>query len=121
MKAIILCLAILTLTTSAYAKQLKASWYSRADLIRDGQDKRTHFIMANGKEFKDEGFTCASVDYKLGTILKINAGGKSVIVQVTDRCNKRFKGKRVDLSKGAFSKVANLSQGIVQVEVEVLK
>ena len=61
------------------------------------------------------------MNYKLGTMLKINSGGKSVIVQVTDRCNKRFKGKRVDLSKGAFSKIANTKQGIVSCEVTELR
>jgi rare lipoprotein A (peptidoglycan hydrolase) len=54
-------------------------------------------------------------------MFKINSGGKSVIVQVTDRCNKRFKGKRVDLSKGAFSKIANTKQGIVSCEVTELR
>jgi rare lipoprotein A len=117
----ILAIILATLTTNSWAMQ--ASWYSKADLIRDGQDKITHFIMANGKEFKDEGKTCASWDFKLGTSVRItnNGNGKSVIVTVTDRTARRFKGKRIDLSKGAFSKIADCKQGIVSVSVEEAK
>lgn len=105
---------------SAFA--MEASWYSRADLIRDGQDKKTHFIMANGKEFHDKDMVCASWDYPLGSYLSIrnNSNGKSVVVKVSDRTARRFKGKRVDLSKGVFSKIADTKQGIVPVQVEVV-
>ena len=102
---------------------MDASWYSRAALTRDGQDKITDFIMANGKEFFDEGLTCASWDYKLGTYIRVrnNENGKSVIVQVTDRTARRFKGKRVDLSKYAFSQIASCKQGIVSISVEEVR
>jgi rare lipoprotein A (peptidoglycan hydrolase) len=105
-----------------WAMDLKTSWYSRADLIRDGQDKRTHFIMANGKEFRDEGLTCASWDYRLGDYIRVrnNANGKSVVVMVTDRTARRFKGKRVDLSRFAFSRIADCKQGVVSCTVEKL-
>jgi rare lipoprotein A len=123
MKPLFLILALCLMPYLSYANTLKASWYSRADLIRDGQDKITHFIMANGKEFFDNGYTCASWDFRLGTRVKVTnkQTGKSVIVQVTDRTARRFKGKRIDLSKGSFAKLANISQGIIQVSVEVIK
>ena len=109
------------LITDSWAMQ--ASWYARADLIRDGQDKITHFIMANGREFKDEGLTCASWDYKLGTSVRVtnNENGKSIVVVVTDRTSRRFKGKRIDLSRDSFARIANLKQGLVQVSVEEIK
>lgn len=47
--------------------------------------------------------------------------GKSVIVRTTDRIGKRFAKIRIDLSKRAFSKIANLKQGIVQVKVEQIR
>lgn len=120
MGKILLTILFVVMAHTAFA--MDASWYSRADLVRDGQDKITHFIMANGKEFKDDGLTCASWDYKLGTYIRVrnNANGKSVVVKVTDRTARRFKGKRVDLSKGAFSQIASCKQGIVPVSVEVV-
>ena len=119
-------LCILGILTTCNCWAMQASWYSRKDLVRDGQDKRTHFIMANGKEFKDDDMVCASWDYPLGTLVRvtsINAGhrGNSVIVRVSDRTARRFKGKRIDLSKGAFSKIADCKQGIVQVLIERLE
>ncbi len=106
--------------------RLKASWYSRADLIRDGQDKRTHFIMANGKEFKDDSMVCASWDFPLNTLVRIIniVGGNSIIVRVSDRTARRFKGKRIDLSKGAMQALGGrraLKKGLLQVSVERIK
>lgn len=123
MKKIILCLAILTLTVTAYAQTLTASWYSVESLVKEGTRKQGEKpIMANGKEFKDDSMVCASRDYPLGIWLIVTNcnNNRSVIVQVTDRIGKRFKGKRIDLSKAAFNKIANLKQGIVQVEVKAL-
>lgn len=72
--------------------------------------------------FRDEGLTCASWDYPLGTKIKVTrtTTKASVVVLVTDRTAKRFKGKRVDLSKSAFSTLTNgnLDQGLCKVEVE---
>ena len=100
--------------------RLQASWYSRADLIRDGQDKRTHFVMANGKVFYDDFMVCASWDYPLNSLLLVTNldNGLSVVVKNSDRTAKRFKGKRCDLSKGAFSRIASCKQGVVPVLVE---
>ena len=103
-----------------FSQELTASWYSIASLKRDGQWKITKGVMANGKKFQDEKFTCATRDYELGTYLKIidNKTGKSIYVKVTDRMSKRFRGKRIDLSKRAFSKIADLKQGVIRVKVE---
>ena len=133
MRALILCLAILTITTTAQAKTLIASWYSVESLKAEGTYKYSKGVMANGKQFTEcsiskynglEVFVCAtSKQYKLGTYLKVtnNANGKSILAKVTDRIGKRFKGKRIDLSKGAFSKIADTKQGIVSVEVTELR
>ena len=99
---------------------LTASWYSISSLHRDGQWKITHGRCADGSLFKDENYTCAVYGYKFGTILKVTniKTGASVQVVVTDRISKRFAKTRIDLSVKAFSILAPLSQGIIQVEVE---
>ena len=101
---------------------LTASWYSVESCKREG----TSGIMANGRKLNDEKFTCASWDYPFGTILKITnlRSGKCVLAVVTDRgpSKKLYrKGRILDLSKSAFSQIANLKQGLVPVKIEVIK
>ena len=102
---------------------LTASWYSIESLKKEGTYKHSKGVMANGEKFADEKNTCATRDYELGNYLKItnNETGKSVIVKVTDRISKRFRGKRIDLSKKAFAQIANLKSGLVKVKVERIK
>ena len=104
----------------AFAQSLTASYYTTEGLIKDGQWAITHGKMANGRLFQDSGFTCASCDYRLGDRLLISRGGKSVMVTVTDRTNKRFKGKRIDLTPKVFkilSPSGSLTEGLLKVEV----
>lgn len=73
---------------------------------------------ASGEKFDKNKFTCASNHYKIGTILEVTnvLNGKSVVVKVNDTGG--FKGKKIDLSEGAFKKIANLKQGVIRVKVE---
>ena len=64
--------------------------------------------------------TCASWDYPLGTLLLVTErqSKRSVLVEVTDRGPaKRLhrKGRRLDLSRGAFSRIGDLSNGLLAV------
>jgi len=110
--------------TSAYA-EIKASWYSTQSLIEEGTYngtktfKGTKGVMANGQRFNDLDFTCATRLYPLGTMLRITnpKSNKTVIVKVTDRISRRFARTRIDLSKGAFSQIADLKQGVVLITV----
>ena len=104
----------------AYAEPLKASWYSVASLKAESTYKTSKGIMANGKVFDENALTCATRLYKLGTMLKITnkVNGKSVVVKITDRIGKRFANKRIDLSKKAFSLIADLKEGIIPITVE---
>ncbi len=89
-----------------------ASWY--------GEDHRGK-LMANGEPFDPDRLTCASWHYPFGTRLLIEQGGRRVIVTVTDRGpNRRLRGRIVDLSRAAFSQLANLEQGLVPVVVRRL-
>lgn len=102
-------------------KAFKASWYSLASLEAEGTLKTSSGVMANGEMFDENALTCATRDYPLNTTLKITnkTTGKSVVAKVTDRTNKRFKGIRIDLSKEAFSRIADLKDGLCDVMVEV--
>ena len=75
-------------------------------------------LTASGERFDKNKFTCASNYYKIGTILEVTniSNGKSVVVKVNDRGG--FKGMKLDLSEGAFKRIANLKQGVLKVKVE---
>lgn len=99
-------LAIATATANAGT----ASWYGGSF-----HGKKT----ASGEVFNQHALTAASNTHKLGTKLKVInvANGKSVIVKVTDTGGFSKYGRTLDLSKGAFSKIANPSKGIVKVKI----
>jgi len=73
---------------------------------------------ASGEKFDKNKLTCASNHYKMGTMLEVTnvLNGKSVVVKVND--TGVFKGKKIDLSEGAFKKIADLKQGVIRVKVE---
>jgi rare lipoprotein A len=77
---------------------------------------------SSGERFSQAKLTCASNHVKLGTWLKVTniKNGKSVFVKVNDRMHPRMakKGRIVDLTITAFSKIGNLSTGILKVKVE---
>ena len=69
----------------------------------------------------------ASWDYPFGTILKVtnnDGSGKSCLVIICDRgpAKRLYRmGRRLDLSKGAFSKLAPLKSGLISVTVKETK
>ena len=74
---------------------------------------------ASGEKFNQNALTAASNVHKLGSMLKVTnkANGKSVVVRVTDTGGFGKYGRTLDLSKGAFSKIANLSNGVAKVDI----
>lgn len=77
---------------------------------------------SSGKVFDKNGMTCAHMTLPFGTKLKVTnlKTGASVIVTVTDRGNFGKLGRVIDLSEGAFKKIAPLKQGVVNVKIEKL-
>lgn len=118
----ILVLIVVTLfwTDTAHAFTTEASYFTYASCIKEG----TSGICANGERLDDEAFLAASWDFPLGETIRVTnkANGKSIEVKVADRGPaKRLykKGRRLDLSKAAFSALSDnrLDKGILQVEV----
>ena len=104
------------------AEGVKASWYSVESLKKEGTFKYSKGVMANGQQFKDEAFTCATRLYRLGAKVKVTnrITGDYVYVTVTDRIGKRFAQTRIDLSKAAFAQIGDLRDGLVPVVVELI-
>jgi len=73
---------------------------------------------ANGDRFDMNAMTCAAPKkYKFGTYLRVEnkANGKSVIVRVTDRGG--FGNRCIDLTYGAFAKIASHRTGKIRINV----
>jgi len=81
--------------------------------IGDGYHGQT---TANGEVYNAYGLSAAHRSLPFGTKLKVtNQGnGKSIIVRINDR-GPYISGRSLDLSYGAFSKIASPRQGVASV------
>jgi rare lipoprotein A len=72
--------------------------------------------MANGQPMNPNSMITAHRHYRFGTRLRVTnqSNGKSVTVVVSDR-GPFIAGRDLDLSIGAFSKIASPSQGVARV------
>lgn len=88
-----------------------ASWYEKGF---EGK------LTASGYVYDSNQLTCASNDYPFGTVLKVTnkENGKSVLVVVTDRGGFEKYGRKIDLSRSAFNKIASTGHGLIDVKVE---
>lgn len=75
---------------------------------------------ASGERFNQNAMTCASNSHKMGALLEVTnvKNGKSVVCRVNDTGGFSKYGVSLDLSKGAFAKIAPLSQGRAQVTIK---
>jgi hypothetical protein len=112
---------LLLLSTSVWAESFitETSYFTRASCLKEG----SLTLMSNGKELQDESLIAASWDFPLGTRIKVTSllTGRSAILTVTTRGpSKRLykKGRRLDVSKRAFSIFAPLVRGHVSVRIE---
>lgn len=109
-----LVLATTLMSSQAVANVHKASWYG---------GKFHGRTTASGAVFNKYAMTTASNTHRMGTRLKVTnvVNGKSVVVRVNDTGGFKKYGRTLDLSYGAFSKIANPKTGIIKVKIEVLK
>ena len=74
-------------------------------------------VTFSGEKFDMNKMTCASNYFPIGSKLKIinKANGKSVIVRVNDKG--AMSKYTIDLSKGAFRRIASLKDGVIEIKV----
>ena len=91
----------------------QASYYS---------DRHQNNKTANGDLYQHNLKTAAHKTLPFGAHVKVTntANGKSVIVNINDR-GPFVKGRIIDLSKSAFSSIGNISAGIIEVKIEVVR
>lgn len=75
---------------------------------------------ANGEIFSNSKLTAAYNQVPLGSIVEVTnlSNNKSIIVKVNDRCGIN---SRIDLSKKAFTTIANKEKGIIKVTIKKIK
>lgn len=111
----LLLLTLSLLSSISFANGLHiVSWYGGSF-----HGKKT----ASGETYNMYAMTTASNTHKKGTKLLVTnpKNGKSVIVKVNDTGGFGKYGRTLDLSKGAFSKIADLNSGTCKVTIKVLK
>ena len=96
----------------------EASWYSQVD-------PGVLLTTANMEIFNDKEFTCAIWGVPFDTLIKVTniENGRSIIVRVNDRGPaKRLvrSGRVIDLTKSAFSNLADTGRGLIRVELEIM-
>lgn len=96
----------------------QASWYSE-------QSPGINMHTANNEIFDDNDLTAAMWEVPFNQRVKVTnlENGKSVVVRINDRGpHKRFvaSGRIIDLTKRAFSTIASLDKGLIDIELELL-
>src|SRR2546421_11083453 len=99
--------------TAQAAKTCRATWYGAPGEIPEG------WPTASGQPFHRLALKAASNELKLGTRVKVTYGGKSVTVTINDRGGFR-RPVCLDLTYGAFQKIANPDLGNIAVKYQVL-
>lgn len=96
-----------------YTDTGEASYYANKH-----QQRKT----ASGELYRHELKTAAHREMPFGSKVKVTnvANGKSVVVRVNDR-GPFVRGRIIDLSKSAFSSIANPAVGIIDVRIEVIR
>jgi rare lipoprotein A len=97
-----------------YAEQptVVASWYGNECAGRP---------TASGEIFDPNKLTAAMWDVPFGTRVKVQLGPKSVVVRINDRGPNKKLGRAIDLSREAFSRLADTDAGLLNVKLTILK
>lgn len=108
-----LLLVLLALwVTPAVAECGKASWYGNEHHGR---------LTASGERFDQNAMTAAVLSRSQFGTYRVTANGKSVTVKANDTGNFSKYGRIIDLSKGAFSAIADPDLGVVSVCIERIR
>ena len=95
-----------------WAMPVRAAECGKASFYAEAHHGKT---MANGRPFNMHAMTAASNSLPLGSKARVTYGKKSVVVTITDTGGFGKYGRIIDMSKGAFAKLAHTDKGVIQV------
>ena len=98
---------------AGYKEKGQASFYA---------DRHQNQKTASGQPYRHDLSTAAHKKLPFGSVVKVTntSNGKSVVVTINDR-GPFVRGRVIDLSKSAFSRIGNTSAGLLNVEIEVIR
>ena len=78
-------------------------------------------LTASGEVYSQQAMTAAHKELPFGSKVRVTnlANNRSVTVTVNDR-GPFIRGRIIDLTKKAFSQLANPNEGVIDVEIELL-
>lgn len=99
-------------TGTGYIETGKASFYAMKYQARQ---------TASGEIFDQSAYTAAHKKLPFGTKVQVTnvKNSKSVTVRINDR-GPFTRGRIIDLSRSAFSRIGNTSTGVIDVKIEVV-
>lgn len=100
-----------------WAMPVRAAECGKASFYAEAHHGKT---MANGRPFDMRAMTAASNSLPLGAKARVAHGKRSVVVTITDTGGFGKYGRIIDLSKGAFAKLAHTDKGVIKVCVSRL-
>ncbi len=105
-------------TFAQYRKIKQGVWEGTASYYHNKFNGR---LTANGETFSNSKMTAANNFLKLGTWVRVTntKNGKSVVVKINDRMNKRNK-RLIDMSRASAKKLGYINAGLGHVKMEVL-
>jgi len=111
--------AIIGLVAVSVCRAETASFYTYNSCVREGT---SGVWTASGERFNENDYTCASWDYRFGTLLRVTNihNNRSVVVRVNDRgpAKKLYrKGRKIDLSYKAMDALGGINKGIIEISV----
>lgn len=122
MKTVLFCLILAgvgAVQSSAAPTKGMASWYGESHRGR---------LMANGRPFDPDKLTAASWFYPLGSKVRVTLRSgpqpRSVTVTITDRGpadDLVRDGRIIDLTEGAFRKLASTEVGLIPISVDPVR
>ena len=110
-----------TVKKDSFQNKIKTAFYKDKVQISYYADKFHGRKTASGAPFDMHKLTAAHKKLPFGTLLRVTnpKNNKSVIVEVNDR-GPYIKGRELDLSRMAFSKIANINSGHIEANLEIV-
>lgn len=79
-------------------------------------------LTASGEIFNQNAMTAAMPNRsELGRVYRVSYAGRSVVVRITDVGPAKRLNRVIDLSRGAFAKLAPTSKGVISVCIERIR
>ncbi|GGE56603.1 RplA family protein [Halopseudomonas oceani] len=121
MKLLALCSLLLVLAGCSQF-QTPAAAGDESGLASYYADRLQNRKTANGERYRHDALTAAHRTLPFGTRVRVTNrdNGKSVVVRINDR-GPFVRGRVIDLSKSAFSRIGSVRDGLLPVRLDVLR